>query len=238
MIRATNIKEIMDIIPRSDDYLSKPPLRIGEVLVQMGCVSENHVQYALEKQKSSGAQKKIGDILIEEGYVTKRHVREALKLQSLLVTAALIAAFLVNQIVGMTPAAQASSKAKSMEITTRVLPHWKLSVEYQAQEIVITEEDIRKGVVEVKAGTRLTIKNTSKAGYYLLFEGLGKPFKSLSLQGINGLGEVIITSPNALVHQEYSKTARTHELSYKFYLSDDVKPGTYPWPVLITLQPS
>ena len=58
-----------------------PPkkIRLGDLLVQSGAISEEQLVEALKKQKGSG--KKLGEILISTGAITQTHLAEALASQ-------------------------------------------------------------------------------------------------------------------------------------------------------------
>ena len=53
-------------------------LRIGEVLLQSGAITEEQLQQALQKQKEDSGKKLLGAVLIEMGYVTERQMLTAL----------------------------------------------------------------------------------------------------------------------------------------------------------------
>ncbi len=55
--------------------------KIGEILKDMGLVSLDELQEALDMQKKHKNEKKLGEILEEKGTVTKNHIQRALGLQ-------------------------------------------------------------------------------------------------------------------------------------------------------------
>ena len=55
----------------------KTNLRIGEVLMERGCITQEQMEQALAYQKEH-REKRVGQILIELGFVTETHVLEAL----------------------------------------------------------------------------------------------------------------------------------------------------------------
>jgi len=57
----------------------KKKLRIGDLLLQYGIITEEQLQTALSHQKSDGG--KIGETLISLGYVTKQNINEVLEYQ-------------------------------------------------------------------------------------------------------------------------------------------------------------
>ena len=54
--------------------------RLGEILIEHGCISEKHLHEALAKQKTMQG-KLIGEILLEFGYVTEEDIVVALATQ-------------------------------------------------------------------------------------------------------------------------------------------------------------
>lgn len=55
--------------------------KIGEIFQDMGLISLEQLQEALELQQREKKQKKLGQILKEKGMVTKKHIQKALALQ-------------------------------------------------------------------------------------------------------------------------------------------------------------
>lgn len=55
--------------------------KLGEILVDMGIVTEKQVEEALEQQRNSGGTKRIGEILVEKGWIREEQVRQALLVQ-------------------------------------------------------------------------------------------------------------------------------------------------------------
>ena len=54
-------------------------IRIGDVLVETGIITEEQLQTALQRQKGSG--RKIGETLVDEGFVTEEQIAHALSEQ-------------------------------------------------------------------------------------------------------------------------------------------------------------
>jgi|YelNatPaOPRAMG01_1025707.scaffolds.fasta_scaffold25201_3 bifunctional DNase/RNase len=238
MIKPDNLRKSIDYTHNQAIPFVPHAPKVGELLVEMGKVSPEIVEKALEKQEKIGKKKKIGEILVEEGHVDKRTLAHALIIQSFITLGALFASLVIDNMSDATPYASAASFSKPMEITVRVKPSWSISVNYQKQNISITEDDIRRGYVDVPQATHITIKDSSKSGFMLLFEGLDRPFRYASIQGLPGAPEVVITSKSTLIHQQSRRTQTQLILSYRFYLAEDAKPGEYRWPVTITLQPA
>ncbi len=58
---------------------SRKKLRLGDVLVNSGVISEEQLQKGLELQKGSG--RKLGETLVDEGLVTEENITNALSSQ-------------------------------------------------------------------------------------------------------------------------------------------------------------
>ena len=54
------------------------PLRLGDVLIERGVITEQQLQQALAYQKDRGHKRLLGEVLIELGYVTDEGVMETL----------------------------------------------------------------------------------------------------------------------------------------------------------------
>lgn len=52
----------------------RPQIRLGDLLVSEGVISEAQVARVLEKQKESGFTKKMGEILVEEGLISNKEM--------------------------------------------------------------------------------------------------------------------------------------------------------------------
>lgn len=55
--------------------------RVGEILKDMGALSEDKLEEGLDKQRSKENGKKIGEILVEEDYVREVDLDRALQVQ-------------------------------------------------------------------------------------------------------------------------------------------------------------
>ena len=54
---------------------TRKKLRLGDVLVNSGVISEEQLQRGLELQKGSG--RKLGETLVDEGFVTEENITNA-----------------------------------------------------------------------------------------------------------------------------------------------------------------
>jgi len=55
--------------------------KLGEILVDMGMVTQSQVEEALKEQNAGGERKRIGEILVEKGWISDKQVFQALLVQ-------------------------------------------------------------------------------------------------------------------------------------------------------------
>ncbi len=213
-------------------------LRLGEILVAAGYITRAQLEESLEAQ--SGTDKCIGEVLVEAGYVKPHHVEHALKIQRKLVIAALAASLALSSVGSIAPgyAAQTGAQVRGAKVfvSAVIKARAELKLLHQNQELLITNADAMRGWVEVKAATLLEVRNNSRSGYVVSFNGLNGPFREVIVTGLQN--EVQISMDNGWAAQQYTGTKpETRELSYRFVLSGDVRPGTYAWPISISVHP-
>jgi hypothetical protein len=129
----------------------------------------------------------------------------------------------------------ANMRTANLNVSVRVLPYFQLNLLSQVSEITITQEDIQRGYLEVRSASLLELKTNSDQGYLLSFEGSLWPFKEVQIQGL--ANPVRLNSGQALVHQPSARGKVTMNLDYRFILSEETKPGSYSWPLLISVHP-
>ena len=219
---------------------SKSPLsvrfRIGEILVATNIISRDQLEEALAQQKIS--RKKIGEVLVEAGYVQPHHISYGLKIQRKLITAALVSLVSMATLTGFpekgSMEAFASSSTK-ITVTATVQARAIMKVLRRPAELVVTNADVLRGYVEAPVATRFEVKNNSPAGYLLTFDGLSAPVKEVHVHGLGR--DVQIGQGVGLVPQPYARGTFMIEISYRFVLSENAQPGTYSWPVSISVSP-
>jgi hypothetical protein len=157
-----------------------------------------------------------------------------------IVKVALVALFLANIFgVRMTYGGNVSGRQTSAKITitARVLERTTMTVLNQIPEIVVTTADIMRGYVDIFAATRISVKSNNPAGYLLAFEdlsGSSSIFNSVNVRV--GTKEVQFSQNRGWVPQPYVRGGITLDVSYRFLLNKDARPGTYPWPLMIAIR--
>ena len=212
--------------------------RLGEILVATEQITRGQLDAVLANQKIS--KKKVGELLIEAGYVEPHQVAYGLKLQQRLVTAALIAALSMANAWGVGEALASGpfgpALTAKIALTATVLEHTSMSILDQLGELVVTNTDIARGYVEVPAASRIQVKSNNPAGYLLAFEVMNGPIALFNSVNVSVNGREVLLSPGGgWVPQPFIRGGVTLDLSYRFALSKDAQPGTYNWPIMISV---
>ncbi|HUN54894.1 MAG TPA: hypothetical protein VMU29_07045 [Smithella sp.] len=118
------------------------PLRLGELLISTGVISREQLKDALLKQSRS--DKKLGEVLVEEGYAKPHHIKRGVRLQTMLVTAALVALLAAcGGGGGADPAPADTSNATTTTQTAANVDDTQITVSAIAydNQITLTEDD-------------------------------------------------------------------------------------------------
>ncbi len=146
----------------------------------------------------------------------------------------LFAATLFFASISIRNTAYAGSTRTKVMVSARIPALTSLKILHQEREIIIADEDIRKGYIDMQSASHIQVMNNNPAGYMLTLQGIVWPFREVRVQGF--ANDIRVTSGSVFVHQPYNRGAVTVELSYRFLLSEDVKPGIYDWPLSISCQ--
>lgn len=114
------------------------------------------------------------------------------------------------------------------------LPNGYVIMEYQAQAVHVTVEDAARGIVEVRGGSRLVINTHASSRYAVNFVNRSTAFRPT---GIDGMGDIADLGPKGgSVTQQAAAGRHTIALDYRFALAPGTPPGTYPWPLVLTVR--
>ena len=215
-------------------------LRLGEILVATGQITREQLDAVLIQRKAT--QKKLGELLVETGAAQPHQVARGLKLQEKLVTAAILAVLSLATVGSSqeTPSGGSRSNAgrAEMMVNATVASRAAVKVIYQRPAVVITDADIARGFVDFPSASRIEVRNNSRAGYLLVFTGIGDLFSMFDQVNVKGLGiETQIGPGGGWIPQPYARDTVTMELSYRFVLSKNIRPGSYEWPLSLSARP-
>ena len=206
---------------------------LGNILVAGGQINRAQLEDALRRQLKSG--QRLGEELVNAGHASKGQVESGLMLQRKLVACALAVTVGLMPLAVLVPSAEAAQKSAIISVSVHVIANAKMQTTFQAEQLNITAADVARGYVEVSAASRFSVVTNSRAGYSLEFHPVGTVFDSVQ---VGGLGNVVQLSGDggAIVLRGPLPRSLEHELSFRFNLSAQTLPGSYPWPLQLSVR--
>lgn len=205
---------------------------LGAILVATGKITAADLEDALRSQVATG--RLLGEELIEGGHANKGLVEGGLLLQSRLGKLALVAAAMLVPLVAGVRLAEAGQSA-ALQVSASVVAKARLRNDHQAAQLAITAEDVARGYVDVAAASRFLVSTNSRVGYLLEFRAAGSIFESVQIEGF-GNAIRLGADGGTIVQRGPRSPDSPHELSYRFMLRPDVQPGSYQWPLQLSVQ--
>lgn len=130
-------------------------------------------------------------------------------------------------------ACSAAEVRAHLHVTAVVVDTVTVSSEYQAQTLQITGEDVARGYVEVRGGTRFAM--TLSRACTLDVRVTAASVESVRITSDNLTFTFGRDGGNMPCGVRQSR--RAANLDYRFQLEPNARPGTYAWPLLLTLLP-
>jgi hypothetical protein len=184
--------------------------------------------------KSSAENIKI-KIPIDVGQVSSAGIGRAHGLQNNLVRAALIAAVTLASVqAAQVPTAAAGSFSTVIRVNAVVLARTQLKPLQQPAMLIITEADVQRGYVDVSGASLFEIWNNDPAGCVLTFESSDFPFREAA---VTVMGREIIIYPTGGMIVMPVTGRQQIALNYRFVLTTEAEPGTYAWPLSVSVNP-
>jgi hypothetical protein len=207
---------------------------LGNILVASGKITRDQLDSALYSQIASGLP--LGEELIDAGHASRAQVEVGLLLQKKFIAYALVLATGLAPLAPLMPSAQAIESSAAIPISVMVVANAKLQTISQPKQIEISVTDVARGHVNVPAALRFSVVTNKGAGYLMQFHPVGNVFEAVQ---VDGLGNTVhLGADGGVIVQRIQQTPnQTQELSFRFILDAETKPGTYPWPLLLTVRP-
>lgn len=124
-------------------------------------------------------------------------------------------------------ATAATRDSNAIGVTARVMPYLESESIESVETLLITEEDVARGFVEVRAAS--TVKVRTNARHALVFRIGDARFSEVRIGGLER--EVVVSRAGGFAPQPLKLGSTTYELDYRIALNDLVAPGTYEVPV-------
>jgi hypothetical protein len=133
-------------------------------------------------------------------------------------------------------AVQARDIRTNFNVSATVNAVARLQVQSAPTEILVSEEDLRRGYIEVVQPTDLLIRSNSANGYALDLTTLTPMLSSVVVRGLKS--EQSLTGEGGTIVQRW-QTPQTVALSlqFKLVLAPGLAAGRYPWPMHIDVRP-
>jgi hypothetical protein len=204
--------------------------RLGEILVAQGKITPEQLAIALERQKTSG--RRLGEELIKAGFVQRGVVSRALRMQRRVVFGALTTLAAAS----IAPHADAASVRSQIAVTAFVPAQTVAQTVTQPSQITITAADIARGYIDMPAAAQLRVTSNNPVGYVVDFFSRLPIFTSVTVSSAGGSADLGPDGGAIVERGAHGRDLPLH-LSFRFNLTAQVQPGTYPWPLALNVRP-
>jgi len=113
-----------------------------------------------------------------------------------------------------------------------ILPMARLRTVSQVTQLQIDEEDVLHGFVDVECGSHVEVRSNSRCR--IAFRTAARWFSGVRIYGFPRAIEFGHDGGDYIRPLERHRTS-TYRLSYRFILHPETRPGTYQWPLELTL---
>ncbi len=204
--------------------------KLGQILVAQGKITPQQLALALDRQKTSG--RRLGEELVKAGFVQRAVVSRALRIQRRIVFGALttLAASTISSHL------DAATVRSQIAVTAVVPAQINGRVVAQPSALTVTAADIARGYVEVATAAELRVTSNNPSGYIVDFFSRLPIFTAVTVSSKDGSADL---GPDGGAIMERAPAGRDMplQLSFRFRLSAQIQPGTYPWPLALNVRP-
>lgn len=121
-----------------------------------------------------------------------------------------------------------------MTVTATVVDTVSFRAVHQAQSLLITAQDVERGYVEVRGGSRFEIRHNGPCAFE--FNGVSNIFRSVRISGPAGTAE-FGSDGGTLLQKSAGNGLSNVAVNYRFQLAPGVSAGAYNWPLSLTVLP-
>jgi len=205
---------------------------LGNILVANQSITRDQLEEALRRQLETG--RRLGEELIHAGDASRSQISSGLSLQRRLIAWALAITTALAPIAVLVPAAVAGQAGATLAVSVTVIAEAKIQSNHQLTKIEITAADIARGYVEIQSASRFSVFTNSPLGYSVEFHPVGSIFESAQVVGLGRAVQLGADGGTVFVRGPLAPNAM-HDLNYRFTLSPDTLPGSYPWPLAFSV---
>jgi len=131
---------------------------------------------------------------------------------------------------------QARDARTSFNVSATVSAVARLQVQSAPTEILVSDEDLRRGFIDVVQPTDLVIRSNSAHGYALELTTLTPMLASVVVRGLSS--EQSLSGEGGTIVQRWQAPQTVAlSLQFKLVLAPGLAAGRYPWPMHIDVRP-
>jgi len=130
-----------------------------------------------------------------------------------------------------------AAQAASAQLTVRArVPHFfRLNVVSQPAAIEVSAQDVGRGYVDVPAPVELALESNSPDGYSIVFERAGDDFAGAQ---VRGPGQQVRVASQGMLGWKPGARRETMQLQVRLELAPHLAPGSYRWPLQVSIVPA
>ena len=132
-------------------------------------------------------------------------------------------------------AAEAAQNHTVMRVSATVVDGASVFAIQHVQSVLVTDQDIRKGHVDVPVGSRIRLGRAQSCA--IQFMANGNFFASISVSGAGPAARLEPGGSARLPGACHFVRARSVDLDYRFELAPGARPGLYRWPISMSILP-
>lgn len=129
----------------------------------------------------------------------------------------------------------AQADTTKLTAIARIASYFRMQVEHQSAWLIVTAGDLERGYVDVPAASSFSVVTNTPLGFLVDFRPRGDVFLSVLVTGLQNMFEIGAHGGTALDDAARGRTSR-YQLGYRFTLRPDLQPGSYPWPLEISVR--
>lgn len=207
--------------------------RLGRLLVDSGVIDAATLEEALARSRRTG--RRLGETLIEAGAISGDVLQRYLDRQRRLTAMALAGVALWSA----APAPAEAGEPASVQISATVLSHASIDALRLPQEVVISEQDVARGYVELDEPLQVELRTNHPAGVVLWLSLNSERFAGVHASGFED-GAALDSGGVAVLVPQRSRGlhARTVSLKVRLMLAPHAAPGRVAFPVSVSLAPA
>jgi hypothetical protein len=118
-----------------------------------------------------------------------------------------------------------------------VRPVASLNVRAAPPAINVSANDVARGYVDVANPTQLDVQTNSSEGYVLNVLPRTNLFSQVQVRGLDSRVELGADGGSVVQRWNQNERRKSLSLTYRFVLQQDVRPGSYPWPLQFGVTP-